>query len=365
MERAAIAVTVFIITTIVSSLFVSRSLKMATRLSFLDVPGPRSTHRQPVPRAAGLAIYLAFVLGIGLTFSAGVDRFPAEIERLLLLLVGGGLLTGVMVFDDALGLHPLTKLIWQSAAAAIVIVPRLHGPDHGIVIDQFNLPVFSSVQLPLGLAILVTFIWIVGFCNALNFVDGLDGLAGTVTLIACTVLFLHTYFRPRDDPQFTISLIPMVLGAAIVGFLPFNWHPAKIIMGDAGAHFLGFTLAVIAIIGGAKIATAMLALGLPAADLAWVVIYRIAHGRSPMTGDRGHLHHRLIDRGWGPQRVVLWIGGLSVLFGAASLLLRSRELKLGAIVIVGLVVFVIVTIVARDDNPDRYRLSRRTRNDSV
>jgi UDP-GlcNAc:undecaprenyl-phosphate/decaprenyl-phosphate GlcNAc-1-phosphate transferase len=254
-----------------------------------------------------------------------------------------------MAYDDAVGLSPWSKLAWQIVAAALVVLPRVRGPDHGIVIERFNAPLADQVELPLALAIVVSFVWIVGFANALNFVDGLDGLAGSVTLVACGILFAHTYFWPRDDPQFTISLLPLVLGAAVIGFLPFNWHPARIIMGDAGAQFLGFALAVLAIIGGAKIATALLALGLPALDLAWVVLYRVAHGRSPLRADRGHLHHRLVDLGWSQQRVVVYVAGLSALFGGAALLLPSRELKLAAIVLVGVVLLATVALIARVD----------------
>src|SRR5215208_3839415 len=174
--------------------------------------------------------------------------------------------------------------------------------------------------------------------NTLNWIDGLDGLAASVTLVACTILFLHTYFWPRDDPQFTVSLLPLVLGAAVIGFLPFNWNPARIIMGDSGANFLGYALAVASIIGGAKIATALLALGLPILDVAWVILYRVTHGRSPLQADRGHLHHRLLDNGWSQSQIVLLVAGISLAFGIASLLLLTRGLKLMAMLLLGLVV---------------------------
>jgi UDP-GlcNAc:undecaprenyl-phosphate/decaprenyl-phosphate GlcNAc-1-phosphate transferase len=201
----------------------------------------------------------------------------------------------------------------------------------------------------LVLAIGFTLFWIVGMANAVNWIDGLDGLAASVTLVACAILFAHTYFWPRDDPQFTISLLPVVLGAAVLGFLPFNWHPAKVIMGDSGAHFLGFSLAIVAIIGGAKIATALLALGLPILDVAWVIFYRIIHRRSPLVADRGHLHHRLIDGGWGHARVVLFVAGISALFGLVGLVLPNRESKLAAIVLLGLVLLGTVAILALRD----------------
>ena len=119
-------------------------------------------------------LFLAFALGLGLSFALDVDRFPAETERLLLLLAGVGLLVGIMVYDDALGLSPLSKLAWQAVAAGVVVLPRLRGPDHGIVIDRFNSPFGQPLLLPLLIAIPLSLVWIVGLTNAVNWLDGLD-----------------------------------------------------------------------------------------------------------------------------------------------------------------------------------------------
>ncbi len=298
-------------------------------------------------------MYVAFCLGLALTYVVDVFRYKVETERLLLLLAATGLLTVVMLYDDAVGLGPGIKLAWQVAAAALVVLPRLRGVEHGIVIDRFNSPFGGTVELPLLAALGFTLLWLVGMMNTLNLLDGLDGLAGSVTLVACGVLFVHTYFWPRDNPQFTISLLPAVLAGVLVGFLPFNWHPARTIMGDAGANFLGFTLAVISIIGGAKIATALLALGLPILDVAWVIVYRTVHGRSPLSADRGHLHHRLLDGGWTQPQIVGFVAGMSALFGFAALVLPSREAKLAAIGAVGIVLLATVADLARRDRRRR------------
>ena len=220
------------------------------------------------------------------------------------------------------------------------------------MIDRFNPPFGDQVTLPLLIAVPLTFAWIVGLTNTLNWVDGLDGLASSVTLVACAVLFAHTSLRPPGDPQFTISLLPLVLGAAVLGFLPFNWHPARIFMDDAGAQFLGFALAVAAIVGGAKIATATLALGLPLLDVAWVIFHRALRGHSPLVADRRHLHHRLLDTGWGHGRVVGFIAGSCTAFGALALLLPSRQLKLAAILAAGMLLLAVVgTLAYRDRQP--------------
>jgi UDP-N-acetylmuramyl pentapeptide phosphotransferase/UDP-N-acetylglucosamine-1-phosphate transferase len=348
-NHALIACAVFLLTIVASLVFVSRAIHIARHLGIMDKTGPRRVHTIPVPRFGGVAVFLAFAFGLAATFSFDVERLPNETPRLLVLLGGAAFITGVIVYDDVLGISPLPKLLWQIGAALIVVTPRLRGEAHGIVIDQFNAPFVGVVELPLAIAFGFTVFWIVGMMNALNFVDGLDGLASSVTLVACAVLFVHTYFWPRGDPQFTISLLPLVLGAATLGFLWFNWHPARIILGDAGANFLGFSLAVISIIGGAKIATALLALGLPILDVAWVMFYRMAHGRSPGQADRGHLHHRLLDAGWSQAQIVLFVSGISAAFGAGALLLPGRTTKLIALIAVGVVMLVTIGWLAMRD----------------
>lgn len=311
----------------------------------------RQVHRTPVPKFGGIAMFVGFFGGVGLSFMLPVERFPEEVERIALLMTGAAIVATVMAYDDLIGIAPVPKLGWQVLAAGIVIFPRLKGEGHGLVIEQFTNPFGGIVELPLVLAVAVTFLWIVGMMNTLNWVDGLDGLAASITLVATLVLFIHTFFRPEGNPQFTISLLVAALGAAVLGFLPFNWHPAKILMGDTGAMFLGFTLAVVAIIGGAKIATALLALWVPIVDVAWVIIYRLLHGKSPLRADRGHLHHRLLDMGWSQQQIVLLFAGLSSVLGAASLIIPWPEVKLMLLVAGGGAGVIVLAMLARRTGP--------------
>jgi UDP-GlcNAc:undecaprenyl-phosphate/decaprenyl-phosphate GlcNAc-1-phosphate transferase len=353
MSHSLVAIVVFGVTLAASLLFVSRAIVIATKLGLLDQPAPRRVHQVPIPRAGGTGVFLAFVIGILVTFILDVPRNNPEIERLLLVIGASAVVVGVMLYDDILGMTPLYKLLWQIGAAAIVVLPRIQGIDHGIAINTFNAPFAGEVELPGVIAVIFTLFWIVGMMNTLNWVDGLDGLASSVTLVACAVLFAHTYFWPRSAPQFSISLLPLALGAAVIGFLVFNWYPAKIILGDAGANFLGFALAVISIIGGAKIATALLALGLPILDVAWVIFYRVSHGRAPYEADRGHLHHRLLDGGWTQAQIVLFVSGISALFGVCSLLLSDRLLKAILIGAVGLVLLATIGLMAIRDRERR------------
>jgi UDP-N-acetylmuramyl pentapeptide phosphotransferase/UDP-N-acetylglucosamine-1-phosphate transferase len=321
---------------------------VATRFDLLSYPlEARQVHTRPLPRIGGLAMFVGFVTAVGLSFWFPVERFSIEVERIALLVIGATLVVAVMLYDDLVGASPLAKLLFQAGAAAVVVVPRLRGSVHGLVIGQFNSPFGGVLHLPLLVACVFTFVWIIGMMNTLNWVDGLDGLAGSVTLVAACVLFFHTFFRPAGDPQFTISLLPAALGGAVIGFLPFNWHPARIIMGDVGAMFLGFALAIISIIGGAKIATALLALWLPIVDVAWVIVFRVLNGRSPLRADRGHLHHRLLDLGWTQQQIVLLLGGISAGMGLAALLIPTPELKFYALAAAGLAGVVLLAYLAR------------------
>ncbi|MEX2425388.1 MAG: MraY family glycosyltransferase, partial [Thermomicrobiaceae bacterium] len=311
----------------------------------------RQVHTSPLPKFGGIAMFVAFCGGIALSFMLPVERFPEEIERIVLLVTGAAIVASVMLYDDLVGIAPLPKLAWQVLAAAVVILPRLRGEDHGLIIEQFTNPFGGVVEVPLIPAMGITLLWIVGMMNTLNWVDGLDGLAASITFIAAAVLFIHTFFRPEGNPQFTISLLAIALGAAVLGFLPYNWNPSSILMGDTGAMFLGFALAVISIIGGAKIATALLALWVPIVDVAWVIIYRMLHGKSPLKADRGHLHHRLLDMGWTQRQIVVVYAGLSALLGAASLIISSPELKLVLLVAAGILGVAMLAFLARKVGP--------------
>lgn len=346
MSHALTVVILVLATAALSALLVWKSIALSIRIGMIDQPAPRRAGMPLKARGAGPALFLAFAFGIALTYSLDVVREPKETERLLLLLAGAALITGVTVFDDVIGLSPGPKFGFQLLAAALVTFPRFQGPRHGIVIEQFNVPFGSTVELPVVIAVAFTLFWFVGMMNTINFVDGLDGLAASVTLIACAILFAHTYFWPRQAPQFTISLLAAALGAVLIGFLPFNWYPSKVIMGDAGAYFLGFALAGISIIGGAKIATALLVLGLPILDVAWVIVTRVYRGGSPTLADRGHLHYRLLASGWSQPRVTLFVAAISAAFGAAGVLLPNRGLKLAALFLIGLLLLGIVTALA-------------------
>ncbi len=320
-----------------------RSLSL--RRGLYDPIDPRKLHTRPMSRLGGVAIFAGFSLALLLSFlltrgSYGLVRDSYENLRLVLLLVGATMLWVVSLLDDVYDLPALPRLIWQFICALVAVGPylweqTLHQPAdqaRGIIFTAFNNPIGGGQinfheQSP-WLAIVVTVLWIVGMVNTVNWIDGLDGLAAGVTLIAAAILAIHTWTLG----QHTVVLLPLALAGACVGFLPYNFHPARIFMGDSGAMVLGYLLAIVAIIGGAKLASALLVLGIPILDGVWMVLYRRYSGGRASAADRRHLHHRLLDLGLSQRQVVLFYYTVSALFGAIALLVPAgyRLLKLGA-----------------------------------
>lgn len=347
MNNGFIAIVLFVLTIGISYAFVSKASSLFEQWGLVDKPGPQRVNKNIVARGLGVAMFLAFLVGVGLSYSLPVVRFPVETERILLMIIGAAIVVAVMLVDDAIDLPPRVKLLWQMVAGLMIILPRIQGESRGIVIEQFNLPWYGVVTVPLIIAFVGTLLWLVGMMNVMNWVDGLDGLAGSISLVACVIMFIHTFWGLGGLPQFTISILPLLLGAAILGFMPFNWYPSKVIMGDAGAMFLGYMLGVISIIGGAKIGMMLLVLGFPILDGIWVTINRLMHGRNAMQRDAGHLHHRLLRAGFNQPQVVLIFAGISAIFGGFALLLPNRELKLIALVVMGGLLLIILWWLAR------------------
>jgi UDP-N-acetylmuramyl pentapeptide phosphotransferase/UDP-N-acetylglucosamine-1-phosphate transferase len=322
--------------------------RLALRLQWLDQPGVGRVHKRPVPRIGGLAMFLAFAIVLPvMTWLRDDLSFDS---KFLGLLLGAALITLVMLVDDIRGLPPLPKFIAQIAAAGIAI-------GFGIFIEFVRDPLGGSISLPTWLAVpmeghiffpywlsvIITLFWIVGMMNAINFVDGYDGLAGGLSFIGAGVLF----FLSMALQQFSIAYLPLILAGAILGFLPFNVYRARIIMGDSGSHFLGFALGTIAIIGGAKLATTLLIFGVPAIDVAWSIIRRTLQGGRFYHRDTSHLHHRLSELGLPPLGIALVYWSLAAAFGAIALLLPTPLQKIYALGILGIIVIALLVVLAR------------------
>lgn len=290
---------------------------IARRCGILDWPGGRRQHSAPVPRAGGLAPFLAFVAAVSLGLAlADLGWQHSEIVRVAGLLAGAALIVGVGLWDDMRSLGPLPQLGGQVAAAATLVAS-------GVTVDALSNPLGDAVPLPAWLGGLLAVLWLVTLMNTVNWADGIDGLAAGLAAIGGLVLFLRSVTLVQ--PQWSIAALALAFSAAALGFLPWNLPPARVFLGSAGAYFLGLGLGGLAIIGGAKLATAALVLAVPLLDAGWVIAGRLASRQSPFHGDRRHLHHRLADRGWPARRVLLVFYSLSTAFGLLALLLPKEE----------------------------------------
>lgn len=312
----------------------------ALRYGFADRPRPRQ--EGPIkPRLGGIALYVAFVVAILATMPWVEGRTAEEINKIVGLLVGCSAVVVMGAWDDRRELGVWPQMAVQVAAAGLALVS-------GIIIDAVANPLASGltdslIWLPIYASIPFTIVWLVGAMNAVNFIDGLDGLAGGITVIASTILFV----RSVDTGQFTIAILPLALAGAVLGFLPFNLYPSRLTLGTCGALFCGYALASLSVIGGTKAATVLLVLAIPILDAAWIILRRLSQKRSPFLGDRIHIHYRLKDLGVSERHIVFILWALSALLGTLAIALPNPLLKLYALG--GLVVIVVgsLAILAR------------------
>ena len=311
---------------------------LAYKVGAIDVPKDnRRMHKVPIPRLGGLAIFLAFLLS-ALVF-ADIDR---QMQGILL---GAVMIVVLGVMDDIMALKALPKLIVQIAAAGVAVY-------YGCRIQFLSNPnVFSDMTyVNLGwLSVPITIIWIVAITNAVNFIDGLDGLAVGVSAISTASLIVIALMVAEVN----IAIILCALFGACLGFIPYNFNPAKIFMGDTGATFLGYILATLSVTGLFKMyaiisfAVPFLILGVPIFDICFAVVRRVSHGQSPMHADRGHVHHRLIDMGFSQKQAVAISYMLSAILGMAAVVLTNDGetqalIFLAAVVVVGAIGFWVI-----------------------
>ncbi len=304
------------------------SMRIAKKYGAIDVPNDRRVNKKPMPRLGGIAVIAGFFVStIYLLISMSIeDKLVLfEEDMLWLKLVGffvGIIILGITCFiDDTKGIHSLTKLIVQIVAALIVVAC-------GIRIENFEIPFLNGqAELNIVLSYIITVCWIVGVTNAINLIDGLDGLSSGISLISCISLLI--IFTLNGSPLIAIELIT-ALGGAISGFLPYNFNPAKTFIGDTGSNFLGFSLAVISILGVAKTYTALvliapiIVLALPLFDTLFAIFRRIKNGKSlkaVFKADKGHLHHRLMQKGYTQKQAVFILYGITATFGMFAVVL--------------------------------------------
>jgi UDP-GlcNAc:undecaprenyl-phosphate/decaprenyl-phosphate GlcNAc-1-phosphate transferase len=320
----------FLISLVLSPL----TARLALRTGAVDRPRNRHQHAIPTPKLGGLPIFVALCTAIAISFLyPRTDTY--EMPRLAGLFLGSALMFVIGAYDDHHELPAGPQLVAQTIAAGIAV-------GSGVLIRELSNP-FDGALVEFGtwFAMLLTLFWLVGMMNTINWLDGIDGLASGVVVIAGFMLFVHTYHLGQNS----VGLLALALIGSVLGFLLFNFFPAQLFMGSAGANVLGFALGTLSIIGGAKVGTALLVLGIPILDVAWQIINRMRAGRSPFSADRGHLHHRLLDIGLSQRIIVFLYYGLTACFGALALFLPNGMYKLIALVIIGLgAILVLVSI---------------------
>lgn len=324
---------VFLVSLAASFLLTPLARRAGVRLGFIDYPRAGELQKVPLARTGGYAIFAAFIIAIGLSFPL-VPRFPDEYPRLLGLLLGAVIIMPVAFVDDLKRLGPMPQLAAQVLVALVAI-------SLGVVIDNVANPFGGIIPLPLWITVPFTLLWFVGMINTLNFIDTMDGLAGGITAIAALVLFA----RALHLGQYSIAVLSLALAGACLGFLPYNLHPARVFMGTSGSMFLGYALAVLAVIGGAKIATTLTVLSIPILDTALVIARRSLAGRSPFKGgDSAHLPHRMLAVGLPQPLIVFLLYALSIVLGYLALALSATQkmvaLGIMALVLGGAIAFV-------------------------
>lgn len=312
---------------------------LAFKIGAVDNPNARRINKVPMPSAGGLAIFLAFSLA-ALWFLPSIVTHVSfrgtYFEYALPLVLAGGIVIVTGLIDDIRELRPVPKMMGMLVAAALIWIFT------DFRFDDFKIPFGGPlIHFPIWLSFFLTILWIVAITNAINLIDGLDGLVSGVSIISLMTMGMVSYFFLRDSNVF-LPLTIFILVAAIAGFLPYNYHPAIIYLGDTGALFIGFMIGVLSLQGlknstAVAVITPMIILGVPIIDTVVAMIRRTLNGQKIYEADRMHLHHRLLSMGLSHRATVFVIYAISVIFSLISLLLNVSSRLGGILLLVALV----------------------------
>jgi UDP-GlcNAc:undecaprenyl-phosphate GlcNAc-1-phosphate transferase len=325
--------------------FTALSLFFFPKWGLMDKPKKYGLKRQPIPYSGGLIMYVVFLICAVL--------FMEFDKHLTGVVLAATLLVGVSFLDDRKGLSPILRLGVQVLAGITVIlagigITSVSNPFGGLIyLDGWEIPLSigdTMYQLTVW-ADLITILWIVAMINTLNWLDGLPGLVSGIGTIGAVVMFVLS-IRPDFHfiDQTDVSMLAVIIAGIGFAFWLFDFHPPKILMGDTGSMFLGFMLAILAIFSGGKIATALLIMGFPFLDAAWVILRRLYQKKSPFKGDLFHFHHRLLKAGFSERKSILIIYTICAIFGGLALFLGSGE-KLVAIIVMLVLMIILGTLV--------------------
>lgn len=311
--------------------------RLAIKINAIDKPNERKVHRGLIPRMGGLAVYLSFALAVLLLHPISMPVAGLLMGGLLIVLLG--------IIDDVKGLPAKVKLAGQ-IIAALAVVP------FGIQVDFITNPLTGGIMHLGLLAVPLTVFWIISVTNAVNLIDGLDGLAGGTSMIAAltiaAVAWKQGLIYGGSSTHFEVAVLAVVLAAAILGFLRYNFYPAKIFLGDTGSMFLGYCLAVLAVMGLTKSAAAIsvfipiVILGIPLLDTFFAIIRRCYKQQPIFQPDKEHLHHRLMAIGLSHRQTVLVIYGISALLGGSAFLLNIITTDRAVLLLAGLSTLIIL-----------------------
>jgi UDP-GlcNAc:undecaprenyl-phosphate GlcNAc-1-phosphate transferase len=333
----------FIVSLILAVVLTPLVIKLAFKIGAIDKPNHRKVHTRIMPRLGGLGIYAAFIGGYFSIKPFIPDGLLRSYDANLInaLLAGGSIIVLIGALDDRFELSAKVKLLGQIAAACVVVF------GFGVKIELLNLPFGGSMQpIEAWISVPLTILWIVGVTNAINLIDGLDGLAAGVSGIAIATIMVMAAvmgFAP-------VILLSAILLGGIIGFLVYNFHPAKIFMGDTGSLFLGFLLATLSMIGFKQVTivsfvTPLLIIGVPLSDTFFAIVRRMVNKRPIFAPDKGHLHHCLRELGFSHRKTVLIIYGVAAFFGACAVLqytvVRSDAASWITFVVIIVLVFVL------------------------
>ncbi|MFN0109929.1 MAG: glycosyltransferase family 4 protein [Blastocatellia bacterium] len=308
--------------------------RKATEWGAIAVPdgaeGGRHIHAKPTPRLGGIAIYLAFMASLAcvpLMPNMVGDIFRASLPKLLMLLAPATLIFLFGIYDDFHNVGATEKVVVQTVAAAMIFVG-------GFRIENISSPFGGHWHMPLWLSFVLTAIWVIGITNAFNLIDGIDGLAAGASVFA--LLSILVFSVAQGNPE--ISQLAIVLIGATLGFLRFNFNPATIFLGDSGSLFLGFMAAALSLAGSQKgstivaIAIPLVSFGLPVTEAGLSLARRFVSGQSLLAGDRGHIHHKLLQHGFTQRQVAILLYAVCALFSLFGLMLINPKRNLAALV---------------------------------
>lgn len=325
-----------IVAAAISCAMTPAAIRIAPKIGAMDIPkDARRMHSRPIPRFGGLAMMLGT--------EAGLWFFCHRDPKVWVIMLGGLFIYMVGIVDDLRGIPAKLKFLLQIACAVVIYVG-------GIQINFIRNPLHQSeyIAFPAFVSFIITVLWVVGITNTVNLIDGLDGLAAGVAAIASASIAYTAVL----SGQFGVGLAMLAVTGAALGFLPFNFHPAKIFMGDSGSLFLGFMIAAISILGSTKGATLIativpfLVLGLPIFDTAFAIIRRWVSGYPIMEADKGHLHHRIMATGIGQRRTVLIMYCITAIMGVIAILFVERNYV--TCVILAVVAMVLICVFIAD-----------------